>query len=198
MLHNQSAPPRAAAGSRTVRVKLLQPRRVGVEHQAAFEGSLAGRHAVAGMGVQLQAVGLCSGGGEGAAREGREGGSAGSVAIVGSLGCSQHSLNGMARPRSRGHRRRHDAAAAKERGTPKPTNLHQFKPINQMDGPVSVLSLSNTHPLKPAAARAPQSTQRMSATDRCGSASGWSLCGMWVGGAGRAIGAGTSQRAGQA
>lgn len=42
--------------------------------------------------------------------------------------------------------------------------------------PVSVLSLSNTQPRKPAAARAPQSTHRMSGTARCGSASGWSLC----------------------
>ncbi len=36
-----------------------------------------------------------------------------------------------------------------------------------------VLSLSNTQPLKPAAASACQSTWLMSGTETCGSASGW-------------------------
>lgn len=58
-------------------------------------------------------------------------------------------------------------------------------PGSRRRAPVRVLSLSNTQPWKPAARSAPQLTQRMSGTDRCGSASGWSL---W----------GTAQRAGRA
>ena len=139
---------------RTLWVVLLQPRRVAVEHEAAAKRGAARRQALCRGRVQVQLVGLC-----GWVRRWQWGQT---------VGASQGVKCRQAGRKQAGH----CCLTPGNIATP-PRSSHPAPALS----PVSVLSLSNTTPWKPAAASAPQSTHRMSGTARCGSASGRSLCG---------------------